>query len=397
MKRIRPFALLVSAFVLLVASYALLMTSYVRIPGKLEGADFLMFYSVGRVARQFGLHQVYNLELESIAQAQTVGVSPGMWQTLLPNHPPFIFPFLEYLAGLNYRTAYFGYAILLVFLAAAGLPALYQTLRRNLWPRSQAWIVLAGAILFEPLFISVLKGQDSAVLLLGGLLWFSGLVRDDDRLAGLGLSLTLIRPQIALLLAIPFLFRRRKVFVWFCVGGLVLGLYSFALVGWAGSKDFLRVITLSAGGEGYGLAETAMFNFTGLALRLAPGLSSNLVHTLGWGLFTVVLCGLCIVWGLSKSIGYRHIALVGTLSLFAAPHLHYHDLVLLLIPVLGLAIVLVTTGRLTVQRTAILPMLASILLLFSEFWDPARFSIPYFLMVALPVFTWMVEKRYEAG
>ena len=395
MTRLRLFALLVCGFSILVVSYALLMMTFVRIPGKLEEADFLVYYSVGRVARQYGFHQVYNLNLEAVVQAQTAGVPLGTWHILPPNHPPFLYPFLELLAGLDYRTAYIGYAMLLAFLVIAGLPALYGALRRNNWSRAQAVIVLSGVILFEPLFISVLKGQDSAVLLLGGLLWFSGLIWGDDRLAGLGLALTLIRPQIAILLAIPFLFQRRKVFGWFCIGGLVLGLYSFALVGWSGDKDFLQILTLSAGGEGYGLAEAAMFNFTGLALRLAPGLSIHLVHALGWGLFAAALVVLCIVWDLSKSIGYRHIALAVTLSLFAAPHLYYHDLALLVIPLLGLSLAGIKAGKLTVRTAATLPLLASLVFLTGEFVDLVRFVFPFLLMVLLLGLAWLVEKPRE--
>lgn len=251
---------------------------------------------------------------------------------------------------------------------------------------------LAGVLLFEPLFISVLKGQDSALLLLGGLLWFSGLTRNNDRLAGLGLSLTLIRPQIAIVLAVPFLFQRRKVFGWFCAGAAALGSYSFLQVGWTGALDYLHILTASAGGEGYGLAEAAMFNFTGLLLRIAPRLDVGLVHTIGWSLFAAALAGLCVLWGLSKSIGYRHIALAVTLSLFAAPHLHYHDLALLAVPLIGLGIAGVAAGRLTAWRAAALPMTVSVILLFSEFWDPVRFTVPYLLMAVLPAATWWYEK-----
>ena len=385
--------LLIAGFVLLVASYILLMASYARMPGKLEGADFLMFYSVGRVARADGLSRVYDLDLEAAAQTETAGVQFGTLQVLPPNHPPFLYPLLGLLAGLDYRAAYFGYALLLVILVVAGFPALYRALRENGWPRAPVWVMLAGVLLFEPFFFSVLKGQDSAVLLLGGLLWFSGLTRHDDRLAGLGLSLTLIRPQIALFLAFPFLFRQRNVWWWFCAGALALGLYSFIQVGWTGVRDYLYILTISAGGAGYGLAETAMFDFTGLILRLIPGLEIGLVHALGWGLFAAALVGLCALWGFSKSIGYRHIVLAVTLSLFVAPHLHYHDLALLVVPLLGLGIAGITAGKLTVWRAATLPILASVILLFSEFWNLAHFIIPYLLMTALIVSTWIVEKN----
>ena len=383
--------LLVVAIALQVSWYALLMTSYVRIQGELEGADFVFYYSAGRVAREYGLGEVYNLDLESAAQAEITGLPVGAQQFFLPNHPPFLYPLVMLLSGLDYRSAYLLFVAFLVLLAIAGLPSLGSALKLNGWSRPQVFLALVGVLLFEPLFISVLKGQDSALLLLGGLLWFSGWMRNDDRLAGLGLSLSLIRPQIALVLAVPFLFRKRKIFGWFCVGAVLLGLYSFLQVGWQGMLDYLQILTLSAGGTGYGLSASSMFNFTGLLLRLAPRLDLGSVHLLGWSLFGIAVVALCVVWGLSKSIGYRHMALAVALSLFAVPHLHYHDLALLVIPIVGLGIAGFKAGRLKESLAASLPMTVSVLFLFGEFWDPARFTFPYLLMVSVVALTWWVE------
>lgn len=394
MKRVRiGLLLLVFAVALQVVWYVVLMISYIRMPGKLEAADFLFYYSVGRVAREHGLDAVYNLDFESAAQAEVTNLPVGAQEIFLPNHPPFLYPIVLVISGLDYRSAYICFVVFLYLLIIAGLPSLGRALKQNGWSRPQIWLALAGILLFEPYFISVLKGQDSALLLLGGVLWFSGMIRNDDRLAGLGLSLTLIRPQVAVVLALPFLFRRRKVFGWLCAGAAVLGLYSFLQVGWNGVMDYFHILALSASGEGYGISEPAMFNFTGILLRLAPRLDLGLVHTIGWILFAAVLVGLCVLWGRSQSIGYHHIALVVALSLFAAPHLHYHDLALLVIPIVGLGLVGMVSGRLANPRAAALPMAVSILLLFSEFWDPLRFTVPYLLMVVLPPLTWWYETR----
>lgn len=392
MKRLRPgWLLFVAALALQLTWYAALMAAYVGAPGKLEGADFLAFYSAGRVAAEHGLSRVYNLDLEAAAQAETAGVPPGLQQVLPPNHPPFLFPFLALLARLPYRAAYFGYALLLYALAASGLPALSCALRQLGWLPLQVWAAGAGLLLFEPFFMSVLKGQDTALLLLGGLLWLAGFLRGDDRLSGLGLSLTLIRPQITLALALPFLFRRRRVFGWFLLGVAVLGLYSFLQVGWNGALDYLHILTLSAGGEGYGMGEAAMFDAIGLLRRLAPGLDPETVRTAGWGLYAAALVGLCALWGFAKEIKPWHLALAVTLTLFAVPHLHYHDLALLAVPLAGAAAAGVRRERLTVTRAAALPAAVSVVLLFSELWDPARFTVPYLLMAFLPWLAW----RYE--
>jgi hypothetical protein len=174
---------------------------------------------------------------------------------------------------------------------------------------------------------------------------------------------------------------------------VVLGVYSFLQVGWTGMVDYLHILMLSASGEGYGISESTMFNFTGLLLRLAPRLGLGLVHAIGWGLFAAAMAGLCVLWSRSKTIGYHHIALAVAMSLFAAPHLHYHDLALLAVPLVGLGIAGVKAGGFRVSRAAALPIAVSVLLLFSEFWDPVRLSVPYLLMAVLPALSWLMEKR----
>ncbi len=394
MKRLRPARLLfLLAVALQITWYAALMTAYVRMPGKLEGADFLTYYSVGRVAAEHGLSRVYDLDLAAAAQAETAGVPPGAQQVLPPNHPPFLYPFLALLARLPYRAAYFGYALLLYALAFAALPALARALKQSGWLPVHVGATVMGILLFEPFFMSVLKGQDSALLLLGGLLWLSGFVRENDRLAGLGLALTLIRPQIALLLAALFLFRRREIFGWFLVGAITLGLYSFLQVGLQGALDYLHILTLSAGGEGYGMEETAMFNLVGLLRRLAAGPDPQTVRALGWGVYAAALLGVTALGAVVREMRLRHLALTVSLALFAVPHLHYHDLTLLLVPLLGVGMAGLTAGRLRVAAAAALPMGVSLLLLFAELWDPARYTFPYLLMAILPLVVWRYETR----
>lgn len=392
MTRIRPkLLLLVAEVTILISWYAALMVSYVRVPGKLEGADFLAFYSAGRVARDYGINQVYNLELQGIAQAHTAGVPVGSQQTLTANHPPFLFPFLSLIAGLDYRIAYFCYAVLLFLIVVAGLPPIYRYLIQNGWKPTHALVSILGVLLFEPLFMSVLKGQDSALLLTGGVLWFAGLRTGKDRLAGLGLALTLIRPQIAIVLAVPFFFSKGRIIHWFAVGAAILGIFSILLVGRTGVLDYFHLITLSAGGEGYGLAEMEMFNLTGMILRLWPQSNLGIIHTIGWVLYASAILGLCVLWLKAKSISFWHITLLITVSLVTAPHLHYHDLSLLVIPIIGLGLAGISTGRWTTWIAASLPLAVSVFLLLSELWDPVRFTVPYLIMIILPVLTWWYE------
>jgi hypothetical protein len=212
----------IAALAFQVTWYGLLWVSYVRDPQVLAEADFRAFYAAGRIARQEGFGQVYDLTLECRFQAEVAGRTLTDEELLTYNHPPFLLPVLWLLAHLDYSAAYIGYCLAQILLAVAGLS---------------------------------------------------------------------------------------------------------------------------------------------------------------------------VFWKVSAAIRIQHIGLAVVTSLFVAPHLHYHDLALLAVPLVGLGIAGVTAGRLTVSRAAVLPMAVSVILLFSEFWDPARFTVPYLLMAVLPPLTWWYETR----
>ena len=259
-------------------------------------------------------------------------------------------------------------------------------------------VFISAFMLFYPTFISVLKGQDSALLLLGGMLWLYGILREKDPLAGLGLAMLVIRPQIALVLAIPFLFKRRRVWWWFCGGALAFSIYSFLLVGVRGSQDFIRLLFQNAGGQSAGMNPNAMFNFVGMALRIFPHTNLGFIQNLAWELYLAAIIGLSIFWGRVRNLQLWHLVLTAALSLFIAPHLHYHDLSFLLLPLLGTALILARRIQPRHSRAVlvILPVSCSLVLLFADLWDPARFVIPYLIMLALPVLSWFYATRPPA-
>jgi hypothetical protein len=227
--------------------------------------------------------------------------------------------------------------------------------------------------------------------------------------------MTVIRPQIALILAVPFLFNRRKVWWWFVAGASLLMLFSVSLIGVRGVNDFIHLLLISAGGQGYGLNEVGMFNFTGMVLRFFPGVPVGLLHGLGWALFLAVLVGLSILWKISPLIHIRHLVLAACLCLFASPHLHFHDLGFLLVPFVGLIIIAGNKGQTKEVRAfpsamahpqsdihlkpihwVVFLLAASLIMLFAELWDPARYTVPYLLMAIFPLMAWKLE-RFQTG
>jgi hypothetical protein len=380
-------------------------------PDTHKPSDFIAFYTAGRIAASGSYHLLYDVQTELQIQESVIGGALRVDQLLPFIHPPVLVPILQFICSPDYLASYWRW-VLVSFIFFVGSAILMARILHSLqWTSGSRLLLLIAAISFYPVYASLLKGQDSTFLILGGMLWLVGMLRGKDWVAGLGLALTVIRPQIALILAVPFLFNRRKVFWWFVAGALLLALYSTWLVGVSGIKDFINMESLSAGGQGYGLNESYMFNSTGMLLRFFPAIQPGLLHGLTWAIFVATLAGLSILWKITPLIRMRELVLASCLSIFASPHLHFHDLGFLLIPIMGLIIIggykaQTLAGTLPpstqvhpqtklnlgpTQWTAFL-LAASLLMLFAELWDPAQYTIPYLLMVIIPIAAWKLDK-----
>jgi len=292
-------------------------------------------------------------------------------------------PLLMLLVDGNYVASLARYTVIMVVLYLASASIIAWLLRREAWEQRNILLLLAGILTFYPLFVSLVNAQDTAIMIFGASLCLVGLLTGRDWLAGLGLALTSVRPQVTVLLAVPFLFRRQKVFGWFCVGAGVLGGLSLIVVGVDGIRGFLNLLLVSAGGEWYGMKEPLMVNLVGLLWRVAPGLGGNSIHWIGWAVYGLTLAGLCVLWARSRDITEKQIGLAIVLTIFAVPHLHYHDLTLLIVALVAVLLVLVRSGFLRAQTAALVPLGLSLVLLFSNFVDVLKYNFPYLVMLLL--------------
>jgi Glycosyltransferase family 87 len=389
MKRVDFYRVFViSGLASLVIVYALLWTRMVISHAERTGSDFVSAYTGGVVARTWGGANVYNLSYQQAVQDEVVGFDLAPGQVLMFNHPPYLVPLLSLLMDGNYTASLVRYALVMAALYAAALAAAWQLLRREDWRRGGVVLMLAGMATFYPLFVSLVNTQDTALMVLGGFLWLFGLLTGRDWLAGLGLALTTVRPHVTMVLALPFLLRRRNVFWWFCAGAAVLGLVSLLAVGVDGLKAYLDILLKSAGGNFYGMQEAAMVNLVGLLTRHASGLGMEAIHWIGWGGYAAAILALCLVWGRSWELDGRHFGLAVILAVFFAPHLHYHDLTLLLVPLLALLLMAVRGRFLRLREAALLPLGLSIILLVSNFAPGPKADLPVFVMILMGLYLW---------
>src|SRR5258706_3486012 len=336
-------------FISLVLSLVLLYVPWwveiVSDPVQRTGYDFMAFYAAGRSMLQHSPAAAFDFKCIKANEEDVAGFRTDDQSVFPYIHPPFTLPILWFIAHFEYVPAlciWDGLMLVLYALCAQVMMRLFPSMDRL--NKASLW---AGIFLFFPFFISILNGQDSALLLFGAVLWYYGLTQNSNHIAGLGLTLTTIRPQIALLLAIPMIFNAhsRKVWWWFCLGSVALVVFSVAILGQDGVRNFINILSISARGEGFKINEAAMVNLIGMVKRLNLSFDAATIRTVGWVGSLAGLIILCLVWGKAPAIIDKHVSLAVIVAMFTSPHLHYHDLALLVIPIFVVIRTLIASGK----------------------------------------------------
>lgn len=354
-------------------------------PVERTGADFIHFYSAGRIAQSQGATHVYDLSLQQKVQEEQVGFPLAPGQVLPYNHIPYLIPILKTIINPDYIVSFYRWDSIMILLYISGAIMLSWLSKQAGLDRGSVAISAIGSLLFLPVFVSLMNGQDTAFLFLGAAIWMYGLVSGQEYLAGAGLSLTTVRPHIAVILALPMLFRHRKVFLAFALSAGGLALLSVLILGMDGLREFINVLLITAGGEWYGTKQYAMFNLIGLLTRTTPWLEADTVRTVGWVIYGLMTIVLCILWARTKDLQTGKIGLTVILAVFSVPHLHFHDLTLLLIPIYDLIRSSNREGQIRTSIATSLPVAISLILLLSNVSPLLQYTIPYFIMFALAI------------
>lgn len=379
---LRRIFILAGIFSLLV-SYVGIWLQFITDPVERTGSDFIAFYSVGRIAQRQGTTHIYDPELQQDVQEDLVGFSLAPRQLIISQHFPYLLPILMRITSPDYVVSFYKWISLMILIYIAGVMILTRILKKAGLDKDSIALAAYGGILFYPFFFSLMNGQDTALLFLGAAIWVFALLSGKELMAGLGLSLVTIRPHIVILLALPMFWRYRKVFWGFVLGSGGLALYSYLMIGTQGTQDLINLLLISAGGEGYALHEDAMMNLVGLLLRLLPQLPTDITHVIGWVAYGIAFLYLCIRWGRNRDLRDGRIGLTITLALFVAPHLHFHDLTLLLLPVYEWIWISKENEHPKTSLALLLPLIVSFLLLLGNLSSYLQYTIPYLIMLAL--------------
>ncbi len=299
--------------------------------------DFASFYAAGRAVQQGHGHQLYRYETQRKFQKDF----PARSVPLLFYHPPFQVALFLPLAYLPFVQAYAVWLLLNVLLVV-GLGFIRHPDDALQPPPDWANAVprLVAAFAFFPVFLALLHGQDSVMLLWLFCLAFLALRRGMDFEAGCFLALGLFKFQFV----VPFLavmaFRKKwRVLLGAVAVAMALVLISGLMVGWSGILEYVDFVRQTDRVQAHGTIQAAgMANLRGLvASALGDSLARNLSTGVTAMLSLLLLVAVARLWPKSASENSEQFdlafAATVTAAVLASYHLNKHDAVLLLLPI----------------------------------------------------------------
>jgi len=301
---------------------------YLGADAPLKGnVDLRAFYAAGTVLRSGHGAQLYDYDYQAQVQNAVVGPRANALPFLYPSFAAL--PFVP-LSLLRYRAAFFvwlglnlGLLVLDAFLLRPWLPYFAE----------RSWIALPA--FYGCLFgvsVALLQGQISFLLLVVYCGAWVLLRQKRPFLAGLLLSLGLMKFQIAIPVLVLFLlWKQWRVVSGFLAGAAALAVVSIALVGRTGVSVYFHAMSnmtrqtafhAAAAKVHYGMFPVDMPNLHGLTFGLTHGAS--------WGLaLNIALCCIVMVFAARQKASLS-IALPA--AMLVSYHMQPHDLTLLLLP-----------------------------------------------------------------
>jgi hypothetical protein len=326
-KRLRLYlgALLIVQVCTLVSGVAVLRTA------RGHYTDFRSFYTAGFMLRTQQAAVLYDYPTEQRLQSVLAGFDRRALPMMSPPFTALLFVPLSYLRLNVAHLVWSGVSILLLLACIALLKPFLPTLSGR-WRFAPALLLLS----FLPVALVLLVGQISILILFLYCACFVALRRDRNFLAGLILSLALMKFQVALPVAVLFLFWRQWRFVGgFFTGGVLLTALSIRILGLAAFTSYLHSLyfmTHAVNGNPavqlhFAILPYEMPNLYGLLFFLAGGAA--------WSHLLILAVSLALfVWAIRQR---PSLSLALLTAMLVSYHLFFYDLTLLIMPLSLLA------------------------------------------------------------
>jgi hypothetical protein len=328
--------MLVLYFVAMVALHGdVLWQSRLSIPQGLP--DFSGAYTAGRILRDGHGSRLYDDVLQESVQRSFSERAVQKRRTILPYiHLPYEALLFAPLAYFPYLTAY----VIWLGVNLALLCAIPFLLRRRLEALGKvplhSWLL--ACLAFFPIFVALIQGQDSVLLLFLYCLAWTSLERASEFAAGSWLALGLYKYHLVVPFVLP-LWRRKKLIAGFLSVATILGLISLAIVGWPSLLRYPRYLWGTEHNLKYGFNTLPGLttNLRGLISGVVPAAHPEINNGLIVLLSAIVLLLMMYAAGKTSPAGSGGrralfaLGMVGTVLL--SYHLYVHDLSLLFLAI----------------------------------------------------------------
>ena len=335
---------------------------------------------------------LYDLDRQRAIQ-YPIDPSRGDW--VLPFfYPPFFAVALVPFARLSFSAAFVTMTLINLILLMIALKTLITTLA--LKPQHVKWLVLTTFCNYG-VHYALLEGQTSFIALLLLVLFVSAFNTPASQEAGIWAGLMSFKPQLALVPVVLLVARRR----WGALGLVMivlglLGLISSFVIGLEGIKQYLLASHQAISAESYfphmrPEQPERMHNLRALAYFFFAAPWRDYV----WWISTLVVIARVVLneWereGADKNSPRRWLIILCVLIL-ATPHLHDHDITLLIVPV---AFALKWTGAVISGSVALAITVLGILPLINAIAYP---HLPPLVPIALLLFLAVDYWREQTG
>ncbi len=312
------------------------------------GKDFTIFLTGAHIVGAGQLSSLYDLATQTAFQNPLLGgyTFPG---GLLPfNYPPYVAFFFSPLSFLSAPVAYYVWLGLQLLLLVTWSAWVVRTLREWGLDGNVTKLVVFAVLGFQPVLEALLMGQMSFVTVV---LWWWALVSwKHERWGQLGLAIALaaFKPQMAVLLLIALVARKRWKSVAYLFGAeFAMWAVALLLGGTQVLTGYLDMLKVSASTVGtLGFYPASMVNLRGVLTIV--GLPESLTTVLAFGGWIASLGATYIIWRLRWPL-LAQFGLTAVLAVFFSPHLYIHDASLLAVSALC-AIACASSGASALQR-----------------------------------------------
>jgi len=349
--------------------------------------DFRQLYTGGYMLRLGYGHQLYDYDVQKSFEDKLV--SPE--QIALPiNHLAYEELLFVPLSLLNFRAAYLAFLGINIVLLGISFRVLQP------WMDNLAAVLkslpAAMFLVFIPVAVALMQGQDSVLLLALLAAAAVSLDRGKDLAAGIFVGLGLFKFQLVIPIALLFLvWRRWRFSAGFALSSIAAGSLSLWLVGFAQIQVYIRSlhsmsIALNSAVDQYkyAIVPSSMPNLRGLIFGLGHNqLSPSWLQAITIASSALVLL-LVAMLAPTRRPTLDSLLIAVTTSTVVSYHLLIHDLSILLLP---LAVTLNRFINANARRDGRLILLASVLM----FVAPAGISFMprHFYLASLPLLAFL--------